>query len=416
MITTILDWAPPAASESLMLITEKEVASFPVQLPCPICKSKESSIPAVEIGLPSWKTAVTLVQCSHCSHIYYQNPPSQDVINQFYNDSYKSENNDSDINISPLTKTVNHKLADLMADLGMSNSNASFFDVGCGDGGVMAGLQEHGFTNLQGCEIHPNRFNTAQQRFPNHVFLGGFDNIVMDQKFDIIYSNHVLEHIYNPKEMIDWKLRHLKDNGLIIINVPNAVFEPSIEQTLYLAHLHSFTKHSLQCLANSMELECRFWKSPYKDELSVIFFRDTAIWGKANLDKFYDVKTLEKNRCNANLISRLREPWISAPSNNAATLTHSPGGVNINTPFNCAGHWILFGWQAKFYEIICRLYWRFHNKEYVFPVWILPKLRSTIMSQENQLTGFGYMKIQTTDTSKEVPRLSWKNNAYFIIQ
>ena len=91
MISTILDWAPPTVGESLMLITEKEVASFPIQLLCPVCGGEDKSIPAVEIGLPSWKRAVTLVQCSSCSHIYYRNPPSQDVIHEFYNNSYKSD-------------------------------------------------------------------------------------------------------------------------------------------------------------------------------------------------------------------------------------------------------------------------------------------------------------------------------------
>ena len=416
MISTILDWAPPTAGESLMLITEKEVASFPVHALCPICQSEGKSIPAVEIGLPSWKTAVTLAQCSDCSHIYYQNPPSQDVIQQFYNNDYKSEKNDYGCNSSPPIRKINKKLGNLMVDLGMSNSKASFFDVGCGDGNVMAGLHECGFTNLQGCEIHPARCDIAQQHFPNNVFLGGFDEIVMDKKFDVIYSNHVLEHIYNPKEMIAWKLRHLSDNGLIIVNVPNAVFEPSIEQTLYLSHLHSFTKGSLRRLAQSMELECRFWKSPYQDELSAVFFRDPAIWGTANQEKFYDVKMLDKNGSNANLISRLREPWTTAPSNNVAILTQSPGSVNINTPFNCAGHWKLFGWQAMFYEMISRLYWRVCDKNYALFIRLLSKLRSTIMRQGNQLTGFGYMKIKTTVTSNDIPRLSWKNSAYFIIQ
>lgn len=416
MTATILAWAPTTVGESLMLITEREVASFPVQALCPICQSEEKWIPAVEIGLPSWKAAVILVQCSDCSHIYYRNPPSQDFIDQFYKSSWKSEDNDSGFNPSSSSKMINKKLADLMLDLGMRNSNASFFDVGCGYGSVMAGLQERGFTNLQGCEIHPNRFESAQQRFPHNVYLGSFDEMALDQKFDIIYSNHVLEHVYNPREMISWKSRHLSDNGLIVVNVPNAVFEPSIEQTLYLAHLHSFTKQSLQRLARSMDLECRFWKSPYQDELSAVFFRDPAIWSKANPDKFYDVNALEENGRNANLISRLREPWTNAPPNKVAILTHAPGSVNINTPFNCAGHWILFGWQAMFYEIISNLYWRVNDTNYAFLSRMLYQLRRTILRQGNHLTGFGYMKIKTTVPSNMVPRLSWENKAAFVAQ
>ena len=100
MNTTILDWAPTDAGESLMTISEKEVESYPVHKRCPICHCEKRSIPAVEIGYPSWKTAVTLAQCSECSHIYYLNPPSQDAIDQFYKSSWKSEGKDSEFDPS----------------------------------------------------------------------------------------------------------------------------------------------------------------------------------------------------------------------------------------------------------------------------------------------------------------------------
>ena len=82
---------------------------------------KKKSIPAIEIGYPSWKTVVTLVQCSECSHIYYLNPPSQDAINQFYKSSWKSEAEDSKVDSSALPQMINEKLAYLMADLGINN-------------------------------------------------------------------------------------------------------------------------------------------------------------------------------------------------------------------------------------------------------------------------------------------------------
>lgn len=416
MNTTILDWGPTDASESLMTISEKEVESYPIHELCPICQCKKKSIPAIEIGYPSWKTVVTLVQCSECSHIYYLNPPSQDAINQFYKSSWKSEAEDSKFDSSALPQMINEKLAYLMADLGINNPETSFFDVGCGHGGVMAGLHEHGFTNLQGCEIHPNRFVLAEKRFPNNVYMGGYDDMVLDQKFDIIYSNHVLEHVYNPGEMIAWKARHLHEDGLIIVNVPNAVFEPSIEQTLYLAHLHSFTSQSLQYLAQYLGLQCRFWKSPYQDELSAVFFRNPDIWKEANISNFYDVKTPERDINNAGLISRLQKPWTSSPSEKVAILTHSSGSVNIDIPFDCAGHWILFGWQAKFYEAISQMHWRIYDTKYTFPAQILKFLCRIILRQKKQLTGFGYMKIKNTVASNRVPRLSWKDKVAFIIQ
>ena len=194
--------------------------------------------------------------------------------------------------------------------------------------------------------------------------------------------------------MIAWKARHLHEDGLIIVNVPNAVFEPSIEQTLYLAHLHSFTSQSLQYLAQYLGLQCRFWKSPYQDELSAVFFRNPDIWKEANISNFYDVKTPERDINNAGLISRLQKPWTSSPSEKVAILTHSSGSVNIDIPFDCAGHWILFGWQAKFYEAISQMHWRIYDTKYTFPAQILKFLCRIILRQKKQLTGFGYMKIK----------------------
>ncbi len=416
MNTSILDWAPTDANESLMTISEDDVASYPIHKLCPICRGEKKATPAVEIGSPTWKTAVALVQCSDCSHIYYLNPPSQASIDRFYKSSWKSEDKDCEFHLSSLPQKINGKMASLMADLGINNPNTSFFDVGCGHGGVMAGLFENGFTNLQGCEIHPQRFNVAEQRFPHNIYLGGYDEIVLDQKFDIVYSNHVLEHVYNPSEMVAWKLRYLNEHGVIIVNVPSAVFEPSIEQALYLAHLHSFTPQSLQHLAHSLGLECRFWKSPYQDELSAVFFRNPAIWDEANPDKFFDVKIPEKDKNNANLITRLQKPWTSSPFEKTAVLTHSQGSVNVDIPFDCAGHWLLFGWQAKFYQVISRIYWWIYGKKYELPVELVEFLYRIILRQKKQLTGFGYMKIKTSPTLNSVPRLSWKNKGAFILQ
>lgn len=90
-------------------------------------------------------------------------------------------------------------------------------DFGCGAGGFLNQIQS--FTDIAvGVELdrHINRTINEEgiQCFPN------IENI--EGTYDVITLFHVVEHLVNPKEVLNNLKKHLNPNGTIIIEVPNA--------------------------------------------------------------------------------------------------------------------------------------------------------------------------------------------------
>ncbi|RXJ89461.1 methyltransferase [Arcobacter sp. CECT 8983] len=88
------------------------------------------------------------------------------------------------------------------------------------------------------------------------------------REFDIITSFHVLEHLKNPHEILIDMKKHLKENGKIIIEVPNAndalltIYKnlPFSEFTYWSCHLFLYTEHTLKILAKQCGLNVDFIK------------------------------------------------------------------------------------------------------------------------------------------------------------
>src|SRR3989344_107073 len=109
---------------------------------------------------------------------------------------------------------------------------------------------------------------------------------------DFNYSNHVVEHIHNPTEFFKWATTRVNENGLIIINVPDADYETAQDTLLYLPHLHSFTAKSLECLGRQHDYQLLLWIKGDHNELCGIFYTHLTV----NLDKNKFLTVMQKQR------------------------------------------------------------------------------------------------------------------------
>jgi hypothetical protein len=141
---------------------------------------------------------------------------------------------------------------------------------------MLAGLAAAGFTELWGTEVSDYRVAASGSRFPGRIFAGGTAGVPDEFRFDVIYSNHVLEHIRVPADTIDWIESHLSDRGILALSVPDAWEESLLNQILFLPHLHSFGARSLQRLGESRGLRCALWRGARWYELTAVFTRDPA--------------------------------------------------------------------------------------------------------------------------------------------
>ena len=108
--------------------------------------------------------------------------------------------------------------------------NRSILEIGCGRGAFLMALARSGIAkNLRGMDVTIPEGKVVDS-YPNIEFIKtDITNFYVERKFDVIYSNHVFEHIA-PADMITHLTSihaALNDEGILIINVPNRLFGPS---------------------------------------------------------------------------------------------------------------------------------------------------------------------------------------------
>jgi SAM-dependent methyltransferase len=95
-------------------------------------------------------------------------------------------------------------------------------DLGCGDGNHLAYLKPYTST-VYGSDYNFIRLLRSQQRMPEAtLFLADIlDYPVLDGYFDIVFLNHVIEHISNDLCVLETVYRILAPGGLLILGTPN---------------------------------------------------------------------------------------------------------------------------------------------------------------------------------------------------
>ena len=97
-------------------------------------------------------------------------------------------------------------------------------DLGFGDGLFLKAFQNHpNFTILEGSKSLVEHGKRAARELNSqaHIVHTYFEDYVTADKFDVIIASHVLEHVRDPKKVLSLCKTWLKDNGQIIIIVPN---------------------------------------------------------------------------------------------------------------------------------------------------------------------------------------------------
>lgn len=99
----------------------------------------------------------------------------------------------------------------------------SVLDLGCGNGGLTAELADNGFKTV-GCDRDAQGIQIAQQQHRNLDFYEAtFQELPgrFNRKFDAVISTEVIEHLYNPAEMLRCAHQMLKADGVLVVTTPH---------------------------------------------------------------------------------------------------------------------------------------------------------------------------------------------------
>lgn len=133
-----------------------------------------------------------------------------------------------------------------------NSSIKKVLEIGCGGCVILEQIKKD---RLYVCGIDSSPFAATQGKKKNiEVITDFFPSKKITQKFDLIFHVDVLEHIDDYKNFLKAQYEQLNDNGLIVVNVPDAsesIESGDISMAMH-QHLNYFTKKSLSYILNSV--------------------------------------------------------------------------------------------------------------------------------------------------------------------
>jgi 2-polyprenyl-3-methyl-5-hydroxy-6-metoxy-1,4-benzoquinol methylase len=151
-----------------------------------------------------------LVRCKKCGLIYLNPRPTINEIDKYYpSRAYWSENENAEETHGYLYRLINNV------------KKGRVLDIGAGTGVFLSGFKKRGW-KIDGVELSPIAVSMAKRKFKINLRKGDLLNIKLpENKFDLITLNHVLEHLYKPRQTLVKIARLLKKGGTIMISCPN---------------------------------------------------------------------------------------------------------------------------------------------------------------------------------------------------
>ena len=224
---------------------------------CPICgcENNKHFLSAIDHNVSG--DSFNIVICTDCNFKFTNPIPSEETIGKYY----KSENYISHSGTKKgLINYIYHKVRDrqLKMKLNLISSltkNKSLLDIGCGTGEFI-NLCKNKSWEVLGLEPDSDARELAKKNY--NIDLLEQDNLysIKEKKVSVITLWHVLEHVYNLEKDLKQYAKILKDNGYLIIAVPNCnSYDAKQYKEHWVAydlpiHLYHFTQKDINSLAN----------------------------------------------------------------------------------------------------------------------------------------------------------------------
>jgi SAM-dependent methyltransferase len=190
---------------------------------CPVCKNQnfEKFITCEDHTVSHEK--FNIVSCSSCGFKFTNPIPDLSNLGNYYkSEDYISHSNTKKGVISRLYHLVrNYTLRKKLTLLSRNVSRGTILDYGCGTGMFLNVCQEAGWDAFG---IEPDegaRKIASQMKLRTFANKKELEQNIKEKSFDVISLWHVLEHVTDLDETLDFFKKKLTREGVLIIAVPN---------------------------------------------------------------------------------------------------------------------------------------------------------------------------------------------------
>jgi SAM-dependent methyltransferase len=185
---------------------------------CPICDNKEYySLFSARSQEESSQSTYQIISCTNCGLSRTYPEPDGTELTDLYSLGLYGKSS-----IPSLADRLNNWLqSERLRYLKSFHKPGSLLDVGCGKGRFLSSVKTLGWQAV-GFEPVDSRREWAESHYGVQVYLGELDDLRLPNRyFDVITLWHSLEHVRDPGHILAQVKKKLKDEGVLIVSVPN---------------------------------------------------------------------------------------------------------------------------------------------------------------------------------------------------
>lgn len=225
---------------------------------CIICSDTQTQ--TVAESFSDYKVYV----CSNCEFGIVDPLPTETQLDELYNSTtYFTENMDYDfdsISQDKIDKKI--QLQKQMHDRFVKkylSKGQHILEIGCGAGFALKAFQEFGLI-VKGVETSAVAQKFAVEKLRVEVTKSSLEDFVTEEKFDVVFLNHVLEHFMDPNEAMVKLTSLLSPGGILYVRVPDhdsydrRAFKGTWPAYAYF-HISNFSEKSLKILFENNNIE-----------------------------------------------------------------------------------------------------------------------------------------------------------------
>ncbi len=191
---------------------------------CPVCRSDAPSLLLTCRDTTVSQEIFDLLRCPSCDFVWTHNPPAQDQINRYYQSENYIAHTDTRAGfvnrLFHLGRSWMLGRKQRLIEKCHPGAGKEILDIGCGTGYFLAHMRDSGW-QVAGVEPGESVRAFAKSEFGLDILPSeAMDNLNAGQ-FDVITLWHVLEHIHNLEGTVAQCRKLLRDDGLLVIALPN---------------------------------------------------------------------------------------------------------------------------------------------------------------------------------------------------
>jgi 2-polyprenyl-3-methyl-5-hydroxy-6-metoxy-1,4-benzoquinol methylase len=245
---------------------------------CPVCNHPNPQIALESKDFSLTQESFTILHCTQCSLRFTSPVPSQDEIGKYYKFIEYISHTDvkhgwmNRLYHSVRTKTLAQKTKWVQSLF--TGHKGHLLDIGAGTGAFVYAMQQKDWKVIG---LEPDA-TTREKAYENYkIRLQSTDTIfnLPENEFEVISMWHVLEHVHALKPYLTQCFKSLKQNGRLIIAVPNYTsFDAKYYKNYWAAydlprHLYHFSPQSMTVLLNEIGFEIVSLKPMWYDSFYV---------------------------------------------------------------------------------------------------------------------------------------------------